>query len=234
MSGGETPEFGPYDLLNCYANGVFPMADSRDDPNTFFVDPKMRGILPLGRLRISKSLAKTVRSQRFDIKTDTCFMDVVKACAAPRPGHPDTWINQTILGLYEELFALGHAHSVECWQGGKLVGGLYGVSLAGAFFGESMFSHASNASKVALVHLDGRLRAGGFTLLDTQFITDHLRSLGAIEIPRADYHERLNAALELEGNFNPEKFENSDYSKSVGPSSTTDGGGTIQSITQIS
>jgi len=234
MTDGGAPEFGPYDLLNCYASGVFPMADSRDDPNTFLVDPEMRGVLPLGGLRISKSLAKTVRSQRFEIKTDTCFMDVVKACAAPRPDHPDTWINQTILSLYEELFAIGHAHSVECWQGGTLVGGLYGVSLAGAFFGESMFSRVSNASKVALVHLDGRLRAGGFTLLDTQFISDHLRSLGAIEITRADYHEKLGKALQTEGVFNPENYNSSDYSKSVGPSSTTDGAGTTQSSTQIS
>ena len=204
------------------------MSESRDDPEIFFVDPEKRGIIPLDGLKISKSLAKTVRSGQFDIKTNTCFIDVVKACAQPRSGHPETWINQTILDLYAELFDVGHAHCVECWQENQLVGGLYGVSLGTAFFGESMFSVASNASKVALVHLVGRLNAGGFTLLDSQFITDHLRSLGAIEITRDQYHERLEAALELQGDFKPEGFDDVAYRKSVRPA------GTSQSSTQIS
>jgi leucyl/phenylalanyl-tRNA--protein transferase len=208
-------EFGPYQLLNCYANGVFPMSDSRDDPEVFLVDPEKRGVLPLAGLKISKSLAKVVRSGRFEIRTDTAFMNVVNACAAPRPGHDDTWINQTILDLYAQLFEIGHAHSVECWQSDTLVGGLYGVPLHGAFFGESMFSHANNASKTALVHLVGRLNAGGFSLLDTQFITDHLRTLGAVEIDRQVYHQRLGEALEISGNFNPEGFVDAVYRETV-------------------
>lgn len=204
------------------------MSESRDDPEIFFVDPEKRGIFPLKGLKISKSLAKTVRSGHFDIRINTCFLDVVKACAEPRVGHPETWINQTILDLYAQLYELGHAHCVECWKDGKLVGGLYGVSLGTAFFGESMFSVSSNASKVALVHLVARLKAGGFTLLDSQFITDHLRTLGAIEISRDEYHKRLEAALELQGVFDPSGYSDEDYRKSVRPAGTT------QSKTQIS
>lgn len=224
-------QFGPYELLNAYANGVFPMSDSRDDPDIYFVDPKQRGILPLEGLKISKSLAKTVRSGKFDIRTDTAFMDVVHACALPRPGHPDTWINDTILELYSGLFDIGHAHSVECWQDGALVGGLYGVTLGTAFFGESMYSHKTDASKTALVHLVGRLNSGGFTLLDSQFITDHLRSLGAREISKAKYHERLNRALQNIGNFEPEHYSDCVFAKSVSASSTL---GTMQSSTHTS
>lgn len=208
-------EFGPYQLLNCYANGVFPMSDSRDDPEVFLVDPDKRGVLPLDGLKISKSLAKIVRSGRFEIRIDTAFMQVVNACAAPRPGHEDTWINQTILDLYAQLFDIGHAHSVECWQSGDLVGGLYGVSLQGAFFGESMFSHVNNASKTALVHLVARLNAGGFSLLDAQFITDHLRSLGAVEIERQAYHQLLESALAIQGDFYPIGFNDQIYYKTV-------------------
>jgi leucyl/phenylalanyl-tRNA--protein transferase len=222
------PDFGPYQLLNCYANGIFPMSESRNDPEIFFVDPDNRGIIPLDALKISKSLMKTVRSGRFEIKTDTAFHEVVKACSEPRPDHPETWINQTILDLYAELHELGYAHSVECWQDDELKGGLYGVTLGTAFFGESMFSHATDASKVALVHLVARLNAGGFTLLDSQFITDHLRSLGGIEITREAYHKRLEAALELQGNFNPGDYSDIDYRRSLEPA------GTRQSKTQIS
>ena len=138
-------------------------------------------------------------------------------CAAPRPGHEETWINDTIFGLYEKLFELGHAHSVECWHEDKLVGGLYGVSLRGAFFGESMFSHMNNASKTALVHLVGRLNAGGFVLLDTQFITDHLLTLGAVEVSRDDYHRRLSDALEKDGDVFPAEFDDTAFKKSVRP-----------------
>ncbi len=223
--------FTAADLLACYGDGVFPMADNRDAPDTYLVDPERRGIIPLGHLNISKSLAKTVRRQSFEIRTNSCFMDVVTSCAAPRPGHEDSWINDTILDLYEQLHAISHAHSVECWQDGRLVGGLYGVSLGGAFFGESMFSRARDASKVALVHLVGRLLAGGFSLLDTQFISDHLRSLGATEISRAIYHEKLGKALKLKGNFNPDGFSDAGYSSAVTASA---GALPIQSITQIS
>lgn len=211
-------KFGPYELLNCYANGVFPMSDSRDDPEVFLVDPEQRGILPLDRLRITRSLAKTVRNGRFEIRVNTAFMDVVKACAAPRPGHDDTWINETILDLYDKLYRLEHAHSIECWQDNQLVGGLYGVSLRGAFFGESMFSHQSNASKVALVHLVARLNAGGFVLLDTQFVTDHLLTLGAQEISRSAYHDRLAQALNVNGDFYPFGFSDVAYRDQVNSS----------------
>jgi len=214
------PAFGPYELLNCYANGVFPMSDSRDDPEIFLVDPEMRAIIPLDGLKISNSLAKTVKSGKFEIKINTAFMDVVQACALPRPDHKETWINQTILDLYSKLFEIGHAHSVECWQGDKLVGGLYGVSLGSAFFGESMFSTTRDASKVALVHLVARMNAGGYTLLDTQFMTDHLRTLGAIEISRADYHKRLAKALKLEGSFTSENYLDSDSLLGTRQSST--------------
>lgn len=210
-------EFGPYELLNCYANGIFPMSEGRDDPETFLVDPEYRGIIPLDQLKISKSLTKTVRSNRFEIRINTAFEQVVQSCAAPRPGHEETWINDTIFDLYKRLFLLGHAHSVECWHDNELVGGLYGVSLRGAFFGESMFSQMNNASKTALVHLVGRLNAGGFVLLDTQFITDHLLSLGAVEISRDDYHRRLQHALGIEGDFFPADFRDDDFKKSVRP-----------------
>lgn len=210
-------EFGPYDLLNCYANGVFPMSEGRDDPETFLVDPEYRGIIPLDQLKVSKSLSKTVRSNRFEIRINSSFKDVVEACAAPRPGHDETWINDTIFDLYGRLHQLGHAHSVECWHKDELVGGLYGVSLRGAFFGESMFSKMNNASKTALVHLVGRLNAGKFVLLDTQFITNHLLTLGAVEISRDDYHRRLTHALGFEGDFFPAEFEDSQFKATVRP-----------------
>ncbi len=223
--------FGPLELLNLYANGVFPMAEARDSDDVYVVNPEQRGIIPLDGLKISKSLAKTVRAGRFEIRVNTAFSDVVRACAASAPGREETWINPGIEYLYAELHNMGRAHSVECWQDGTLVGGLYGVHLGAAFFGESMFSRLRDASKVALVHLVGRLNAGGFKLLDTQFITPHLLSLGAVEISRGQYQKRLKSALELVGEFEPDGFSDHYFSKSVSPSGA---GGVKQSMTHIS
>jgi leucyl/phenylalanyl-tRNA---protein transferase len=189
------------DLIACYERGVFPMADARQDRRLFLVDPTHRGILPLDDLRVSRRLARTVRSDAFHVRVYTNFAAVVQACAAPAPGRMETWINHTIERLCVELARRGVAHSVEAWRDGKLAGGLYGVALGGAFFGESMFSTERDASKVALVHLVARLRAGGFTLLDTQFVTEHLMRLGALEIDRADYRRRLSLALARRANF---------------------------------
>lgn len=184
-------------LLHAYASGVFPMSEGRDDPEIFWVDPQMRGILPLEQLRISRSLARTLRRWHFKVTLNTAFAEVVRSCA----DRDETWINDTIFALYCDLHAEGHAQSVEVWHNGVLVGGAYGVTLGGAFFGESMFSTMTDASKVGLAYLVDHLRRTGFMLLDTQFITDHLASLGAIEIPRAAYHRRLAAALEMPANF---------------------------------
>ena len=188
---------GPEELLALYAQGLFPMADSRDDTRAAIVDPPLRGILPLNALHIPRRLRRTVRQNIYEVHVDSAFGAVVEACAK----REDTWISYGIEYLYDALFTEGHAHSIECWQGDDLVGGLYGVRLGGAFFGESMFSTARDASKVALVHLCARLIHGGFTLLDTQFITSHLGQFGAKEISRADYHDRLEKALPLEGDF---------------------------------
>ncbi|MFC7290777.1 leucyl/phenylalanyl-tRNA--protein transferase [Hirschia litorea] len=189
--------FGPDELLDLYRRGVFPMGEDADDANLFIVDPDFRGIFPLDGLRISRSLRKVVARDVFHVTVNAAFTSVMEACA----DRDSTWINTPIINLYSALHRRGQAHSVECWQDGELVGGLYGVSLGGAFFGESMFSTVSNASKVALVHLAARLIAGNYQLLDTQFLTDHLESLGAIEIPRAEFQEKLKAALAIEGNF---------------------------------
>jgi leucyl/phenylalanyl-tRNA--protein transferase len=189
--------FDDDDLLDCYRQGVFPMADARHDRRMFLVDPVRRGILPLDGLRVSRRLARTVRSGRFEARIDSAFAEVIAACAASRPGRLETWINGSIETLCLRLFERGFAHSVEAWRDGRLVGGLYGIAIGGAFFGESMFSVERDASKVALVHLVERLNAGGFALLDTQFITDHLASLGAIEIARTDYRARLKRALAI-------------------------------------
>jgi leucyl/phenylalanyl-tRNA--protein transferase len=188
-------------LIDYYRSGVFPMADARHDPRVFLVEPARRGVIPLDGLRITHRLARTVRSDRFSVRVDTAFEAVIEACAAARPGRLETWINAPIQALCCELFGRGLAHSVEAWREGRLVGGLYGVALSGAFFGESMFSSERDASKVALVHLVARLKVGGFTLLDTQFITEHLTSLGAIEISRAEYARRLAGALEAPADF---------------------------------
>lgn len=184
-------------LLFAYRRGVFPMADSRDDPNVYWVDPERRGVLPLERFHLPRSLARTLRRGSYEVSVDRDFAGVVEGCAE----RPETWINAPIERLYDELFRLGYAHSVECRRDGVLAGGLYGVALAGAFFGESMFSRARDASKVALAHLAARLTAGGFRLLDVQFATDHLARFGAVEISRADYRRRLAAALEADADF---------------------------------
>ena len=184
-------------LLHAYASGVFPMSESRDDPDIFWVEPQMRGILPLDRLRISRSLARTLRRWHFKVTFNKAFADVVRACA----DREETWINDTIFALYCELHAEGHAQSVEVWHNDVLVGGAYGVTLGGAFFGESMFSTMTDASKVALAFLVDHLNRTGYVLLDTQFITDHLASLGAIEIPRETYQQQLAKALKVSANF---------------------------------
>ena len=192
----------PEIVLTAYASGVFPMADGRDDPDVFFVDPERRGIIPLDRPALSRRLGRVVRSEPFEVKIDTDFERVLDACAAPGHGErADTWINAEIRSLYLDLHASGYAHSVECWRDGDFVGGLYGVALGGAFFGESMVSLARDASKVALVHLIARLRLGGFSLLDVQWVTAHLASLGAVEISRREYRTRLKAALEQAADF---------------------------------
>jgi leucyl/phenylalanyl-tRNA--protein transferase len=189
------------DLLACYRMGVFPMGEAREDPRVFLVDPKKRGIIDPHHFHLSHRLARTVRSDAYEVRVDTAFDAVVEACALPAPGRDETWINAPIQILYGSLFRRGQAHCVEAWQGGALVGGLYGVSLGGAFFGESMFSLARDASKVALVHLIARLKAGGYRLLDCQFMTAHLAQFGTREVPRAEYHMRLDAALAVEGEW---------------------------------
>lgn len=189
------------DLIACYQRGVFPMADARDDARIFLIDPEHRGILPLERFHIPRRLVRTVRSGPFTVKVDTAFDAVLEACAEERAERPETWINRPIQQLYTELYRTGGAHSVECWRDGKLVGGLYGVVLGGAFFGESMFSHERDASKVALAHLVARLIVGGFRLLDAQFMTEHLAQFGAREIGRTEYRRRLAVALKLEADF---------------------------------
>jgi leucyl/phenylalanyl-tRNA--protein transferase len=194
-------EFTVEDLLTWYEQGVFPMADARDDEHIYLIDPSERGVIPLGGFHVPKRLARTVRQDPFQIRVDTAFEQVVAECAAARADRPDTWINRPIEGLYRELFLRGHAHSVECWLQGELVGGLYGVGHGAAFFGESMFSTARDASKVALVHLVARLKIGRFFLLDTQFLTEHLTQFGAVDIPRADYRRRLQTALERDADF---------------------------------
>ena len=190
-------------LLRAYAAGIFPMAESADDPEIFWVDPERRGILPLDACHIPHKLRRTVRHGPFEVRCDSAFADVVRGCAEPTPDRPETWINAEILQLYVELHARGRAHSVETWLDGELVGGLYGVALGGAFFGESMFSRATDASKVALVHLVARLIQSGFLLLDTQFTTPHLERFGVIEIPRSDYQRRLSKALAAGVQFQP-------------------------------
>ncbi len=188
-------------LLRAYAQGIFPMSESRHDPYISWFDPHKRGILPLEEFHVPKRLARTVRQQPFQVKSDTAFQRVVEGCASPRPGRWTTWINDSIIDMFTGLYSIGHAHSVECWEGSELVGGLYGVSLGAAFFGESMFSVHKDASKVALVYLVSRLRAGGYTLLDTQFVTSHLQRFGALEISRGEYLKRLKVAVAKEADF---------------------------------
>ena len=193
--------FGPAELLDCYARGVFPMAEGRDDPRIYLLEPDERGIIPLEGFHVPRSLRKTVRRDRYEIMINRDFAGVIQGCAAPGEGREETWINPAICGLYAALHHAGYAHSVECYDAGYLVGGLYGVALGGAFFGESMFSRATDASKVALVPLVARLKAGGYTLLDTQFTTAHLEQFGAEVITRQDYRTRLAQAIEKDGDF---------------------------------
>jgi leucyl/phenylalanyl-tRNA---protein transferase len=193
--------FTAEDLIACYKRGVFPMAEARDDPRVFLIDPEFRGVIPLESFHVPRRLARTVRGGPFDVRIDTAFEAVIEGCAAEAPDRSETWINDAIRHLYRELFARGQAHTVECWRDDQLVGGLYGVSLGGAFFGESMFSLERDASKVALVHLVGRLIVGGYRLLDAQFMTEHLAQFGALEIPRADYRRRLLEALVAPADF---------------------------------
>lgn len=194
-------EITPEVLLRAYACGIFPMAESADDPTLFWVEPEMRGVISLDGFRVSSRLARTVRSDAFTVTVNKAFKAVIAGCAAPQAGRDDTWINKRIRDLYVGLHELGYCHSVEVWDDGQLAGGLYGVSLGRAFFGESMFHTARDASKVALVHLVARLIAGGFELLDTQYVTEHLRSFGAIEIPRRRYSTLLDKAIKGEADF---------------------------------
>ena len=188
-------EITPELLLQAYRIGVFPMGERRDDPKLYWLDPRLRAVLPLDGFHLPRRLARTVRSGHFEVSADQAFVEVVRACAEPRPGHPESWINEPIVELYGELHRQGHAHSVEAWREGRLVGGLYGVSVGAAFFGESMFSRERDASKVALVHLVARLIKGGFRLLDCQFMTEQLRGFGAVEIFRDEFRERLADAV---------------------------------------
>ena len=188
-------------LLRAYAIGIFPMAESRVDPELHWIDPDMRGILPLDRFHLPRKLRAKVRRGEFDVRCNAAFQEVIRGCAEPAENRPDTWINPVIEQLYNELFDMGFAHSVECWQDGELVGGLYGVSLGAAFFGESMFSRATDASKIALAQLVLRLRKGGFQLLDTQFTTPHLSRFGVVEIPREHYRRMLTKAVSGSAEF---------------------------------
>ena len=209
-------------LLRAYAYGVFPMAESRDDPQLFCIDPEERGVLPLEKFHLPSRLARTIRHDPYEVRIDTAFREVMLACAESAPGRQGTWINDRLITLYSRLYARGNAHSVECWLNDRLVGGLYGVSLGAAFFGESMFSRETDASKIALAWLVARLKMGRFMLLDTQFVTEHLRQFGAIEIPREQYRSRLRIAVSRHADF---------YGL---PVTGVDGEGILQSISQTS
>ena len=212
-------ELSPELILKAYACGVFPMAERKDDPSVFWVDPDWRGVIPLDEFHLPRRLGRTVRSGKFQISVDQVFDQVIRKCAEHTSLRAESWINDDIVEVYAELHRLGNAHSVECWIGGQLVGGLYGVSLGAAFFGESMFSRKTDASKVALVHLVERLRAGGYALLDTQFVTEHLSGFGAVELPRAIYLEQLRAALDRQATFYP--FDSEFWPKTAQSSTQT-------------
>lgn len=197
-------EITPDLLLRAYAVGIFPMAESRDASTVYWIDPERRGVLPLESFHVPRRLRRTVRQGRFEIRVDHDFEGVIEGCATPTADRRDTWINPEIRRLYRALFERGVVHTVECWHDGRLAGGLYGLALGGAFFGESMFSRERDASKVALVHLVARLRRGGFGLLDAQFITEHLEQFGAVEMPRRVYRGLLERALALPARFEPE------------------------------
>jgi leucyl/phenylalanyl-tRNA--protein transferase len=211
-------------LIQAYSFGVFPMAETREDPDIMWIDPEWRGILPLDAFHVPKRLARTIRSTPLVVRVDTAFAAVIEACAKPARGRAKTWINDVIERSYIELHRAGHAHSVEVFDGEALVGGLYGVSVGAAFFGESMFSTQRDVSKIALAHLVARLRAGHYKLLDTQFVTEHLSQFGAIEIPRGRYHDLLRPAVDAKANF---------YELG-GAGAAVSGGTVLQLITQIS
>jgi leucyl/phenylalanyl-tRNA--protein transferase len=194
-------EITPQVLLKAYTCGIFPMAESADDPALYWIEPQHRGILPLHAVHVPRRLARTLRTTELSVRIDTDINGIIEGCAASRPGRRSTWINERIRALYRDLFDLGHCHTVEVWDRKKLVGGLYGVALNGAFFGESMFSYARDASKIALMYLAARLAYGGFKLLDTQFVTDHLRQFGTMELNREEFHRLLEKALEVEASF---------------------------------
>lgn len=243
---GSSPHLTPELLLRAYAEGIFPMAERRDDSALFWVSPERRGIIPLESFHVPRRLARTVRSDVFTVVSDRSFLDVMRACAEPVPDRPESWINEEILRLYTALYAAGHAHSVECWRDGKLVGGLYGVSLGGAFFGESMFSRERDASKVALVHLVAALKVGGYVLLDAQFRTEHLAQFGTMEITRSAYRTRLDEALAVQAYWPASAGSSAGFSLSpasgdtgrtglTGPTATVSPGATaLQAITQTS
>lgn len=194
-------EITPQVLLKAYSCGIFPMAESADDPALYWIEPQHRGVLPLGSAHFPRRLLRTVRTTPLTVKIDTAYDAVIDGCSAPRPGRTTTWINTRIRNLYRELFERGSCHTVEIWNGDRLVGGLYGVALKGAFFGESMFSFERDASKIALTHLVARLIAGGFQLLDTQFTTEHLKQFGTIELEREDFQIELERALQVDARF---------------------------------
>lgn len=219
-------ELTPALTLRAYGCGLFPMAEGKAKPDVFWVDPEKRGVIPLERFHVPRRLARTVRAGHFEITVDRDFARVMRSCARCTGRSPESWINGSIFEAYCALHRQGHAHSVEAWREGRLAGGLYGVALGAAFFGESMFSAERDASKVALVHLVARLRAGGFTLLDTQFVTPHLSRFGAVEMPRARYHARLADALERAASFYPAGF--SDEAVSEGSA------GSVQASTPMS
>jgi leucyl/phenylalanyl-tRNA--protein transferase len=194
-------EITPEVLLKAYACGIFPMAESAEDPALYWIEPELRGVIPLEGFHVPGRLARTVRTTSYTVRVDRAFDAVIEGCAEPKAGRSRTWINSRIRKIYRALYAEGHCHTVEVYDGAELVGGLYGVSLGRAFFGESMFHHARDASKIALVHLVARLIAGGYALLDTQFVTDHLKTFGALEVPKRQYHRLLEEALAGEADF---------------------------------
>ena len=219
-------ELTPALILRAYGCGLFPMAEGKAEADVFWVDPEKRGVIPLDRFHVPRRLARTVRAGHFEIAVDRDFARVMRGCARRTGRRPESWINGSIFEAYCALHRQGHAHSIEAWREGRLAGGLYGVVLGAAFFGESMFSAERDASKVALVHLVARLRAGGFALLDTQFVTPHLTRFGAVEMPRARYLARLAHALQREASFYPAGFSDEAVSGA--------GAGTVQASTPMS
>lgn len=210
-------EITPQVLLKAYSCGIFPMAESADDPALYWIEPQQRGVLPLDRLHVPRRLLRTVRTTHLAVKIDNDYEAVIEGCAKPRPGRMSTWINSRIRALYRDLFRLGACHTVEVWNGDEIVGGLYGVSLKSAFFGESMFSTETDASKIALIHLIARLIDGGFTLLDTQFVTDHLRQFGTVELDRPAFQRLLDRARQKDADFHamPKDMSGADVARFI-------------------